>query len=336
MFITNHKSLKKTGFGIIAVSVLSAVISCSVKNNAAHFSDGNFSYAELSVKKGGKWEGKKYVGGTFENVTEITLPSTHTDHSYYIRYEGPGLENNQIAYRLYLDWRNATDIFGKKTNKLVLPDVGQDGFDSYHEDATWGQDILKSGKSLGIGSYGRYEKATNTVHPFKSVESTYAKVSNGKTESSVIIDYKGWKTLNNQIDLKSKLTIFPYDRFVKVDLSSSEEIDALCIGIVYFKDIPMNKATSKSGKWGYLSTYGKQTLTDRNDLLGMAVFYNVEDIQELTENKDNHLIVFKPKKKITYYFLGAWSDEPNGIKTKGEFTDDLNKKLELLDKNGKL
>lgn len=94
-----------------------------------------FSYAELSVKEGGKWEGNQYIGGTFKNVQELTLPEAHTDHSSYIRYEGIGLENNQVGYRLYLDWRNATDIFGKKVTGLVLPEVGQDGFESYHHDA---------------------------------------------------------------------------------------------------------------------------------------------------------------------------------------------------------
>lgn len=332
MFTRNQKTIRNLTVSL----VLSTTISCSVKNNTTHYTHENFSYAELSTKKHGKWEGKKYIGGTFENVSELALPSTHTDHSYYIRYEGPGLENNQIAYRLYLDWRNATDIFGKKVNTLVLPNVGQDGFDSYHQDASWGQDILKAGKSLGIGSYGRYDKNNNTVISFKTVKNTFAKITNRKTESSVTIHYKGWKTLDDEIDLKSKLTIFPYDRFVKVDLSGNKEIDALCTGIVYFKDIPMIKAVSKSGKWGYISTFGKQTLTGRNDLLGMSVIYKTEDSQKITENKDNHLIIFKPKKKITYYFLAAWSDEPNGIKTKGEFIDDLNKKLDHLDNNGKL
>ncbi|MGC4129160.1 MAG: DUF4861 family protein [Bergeyella sp.] len=334
MRLKNRKIIKRSiGFAVI----LSMIISCSVKKNTAHFTGGKFSYAELSVKKGGHWEGRKYIGGTFENVSELDLPKQHTDHSFDIRYEGPGLENNQIAYRLYLDWRNATDIFGKKVDSLVLPNVGQDGFDSYHEDADWGQDILKAGKSLGIGSYGRYEKSTSTVHPFKSVENTFTKIENSKTESSVSIYYKGWKMLNDNINLKSKLTIFPYDRFVKVDLSSSQNIDALCTGIVYFKDIPMTKSVSKSGKWAYISTYGKQTLTDRNDTLGMAIFYKVEDVQELTQNADNHLIIFKPTtKKLTYYFLGAWSDEPNGIKNKSEFLNDLNKKLDKLDKDGKL
>ena len=117
--------------------------------------------AFLGIKQGGEWvwvtknNGKQqyeYQGGEFKPVTELKVDTKHTDHSFDIQFEGPGWESDKIGYRLYLDWRNATDIFGKKTHKLVLDGVGLDGFDSYHEVSDWGVDVLKVGSSLGIGS----------------------------------------------------------------------------------------------------------------------------------------------------------------------------------------
>lgn len=84
------------------------------------------------------------------------MPDEHTDHSYYIRYEGPGWESDKVGYRYYLDWRKAIDVFGKKTGDMVLQQVGQDGFDSYHELQDWGMDVLKVGNSLGVGSLGLF------------------------------------------------------------------------------------------------------------------------------------------------------------------------------------
>ena len=117
------------------------------------------TYAEISIKEGGEWQGKKYVGDdfTFKNVEYLKAPDSLTDHSYYLRYEGPGWESSKVGYRLYFDWRNAIDIFGKKVDTMVLSKVGLDNYDSYHEESPWGQDILKAGKSLGIGSYGRFD-----------------------------------------------------------------------------------------------------------------------------------------------------------------------------------
>ena len=84
--------------------------------------------AEISQKTGGQWQDKKYVGGSFENVSSLTPPPQYTDHSEFIRYEGPGIESDKVAYRIYLDWRNGFDIFGNKTGKPILDQIGQDGY----------------------------------------------------------------------------------------------------------------------------------------------------------------------------------------------------------------
>jgi len=56
--------------------------------------------AEISHKEGGEWkphtktEGfQEYVGGSFKNVSKLTPPDHYTDHSNWIRYEGPGILN---------------------------------------------------------------------------------------------------------------------------------------------------------------------------------------------------------------------------------------------------
>ncbi len=334
------EKLKSNVFKLILAGAVFAAGSSFAQKNVIENIRKNpktpFSYAELSIKDGGKWEGNEYIGGTFKNVNQLQLPSEHTDHSYYIRYEGIGLENNQIAYRLYLDWRNATDIFGKKVNTLVLPEVGQDGFESYHHDATWGQDILKSGRTIGVGSYGRYDEQNDFVETFKTVKSTTAKVVNESDKSFATIDYKGWKTWGKAVDLQSKLTIFNKDRFVKVDLSLDQTLSGLCTGIVAFKDITMKEAVSKNKKWGYIATYGTQTLAKKEDNLGMVIFYPIESFDKYVKTKSTHTVVFKKTKNVSYYFMGAWSQEPNGIKTEEEFYKDLDKKLEILDNNNQL
>tara|TARA_R110000868_G_scaffold1650_5_gene13368 strand:- start:12693 stop:13706 length:1014 start_codon:yes stop_codon:yes gene_type:complete len=292
------------------------------------------TYAEISIKEGGEWVGRKYVGGDgFKNVQELEVPENHTDHSFFIRYEGPGWENNQIGYRIYLDWRNAIDIYGKKVDSLVLPYVGQDGFDSYHEPADWGQDILKAGKSMGIGGYGRL--VNDTVAHFRNVDNTHVKIENTDNSSTVHIDYKGWETGDKKIDLEATLSIFKQDRYTLATLTPSNAISGICTGIVKFKDIELKK---KEGiKWAYIATYGTQTLVSETDKLGMAIFYRIDEVAEQKEGINDHLVVFKPTTdKITYYLLGAWDQESNGIKDEESFILDLDKKLERLNTTNSL
>lgn len=290
------------------------------------------TYAEISIKEGGHWEGKEYMEGTFKNVKSVKVPQEHTDHSWYIRYEGPGWESNKVGYRLYLDWRNAIDIFGKVTDDMVLSDVGQDGFDSYHEMNDWGMDILKAGKGLGIGSLGRYINK-EVVH-FQEVDSTFAKVENTLENSSVNINYYGWKTANDKIDLSSKLTIAPNQRITKHTIQSSSAIPNICTGIVKH-GVDFFTKESENKKWGYIATYGVQTLVP--DKLGMAIFYEVASVEKVTEWDHDHLLIFNPTtEKVSYYFLGAWEQEKGGIKTKQEFLSYLDEKLNDLNTNHKL
>lgn len=290
------------------------------------------TYAELSIKEGGHWEGREYIDGTFKNVNELKVPVEHTDHSWFIRYEGPGWESNKVGYRLYLDWRNCIDIFGKVKDSMILSKVGQDGFDSYHEKSDWGMDILKAGKGLGIGAIGRY--TNKEVLHFNSVDSTFAKVGNDINKSTVIVDYYGWRTAEAKIDFKSVLTIAPDQRFTKHTIQASKEINGICTGIVkhgvnYFSKESTNK------KWGYIATYGVQTLVP--DKLGMAIFYEIETVAEVTEWEHDHLIVFKPStKEVPFYFLGAWEQEKDGIKTEEAFLAYLDQKLEELNSTNKL
>ncbi|MEZ4686403.1 MAG: hypothetical protein R3B47_10145 [Bacteroidia bacterium] len=47
--------------------------------------------AEISHKVNGQWNGREYEGGEFQNVDKLPVPPEHTDHSWFIRYEVPGL-----------------------------------------------------------------------------------------------------------------------------------------------------------------------------------------------------------------------------------------------------
>ena len=265
--------------------------------------------------------------GSFKNVAELHVPEEHTDHSWFIRYEGPGWESDLVGYRFYLDWRNATDIFGKKTSEMVLDKVGLDGFDSYHEPAAWGQDILKVGKSLGIGSIGTWKDGR--ALRVEETDSLYcAIVQDGLLESVVRTEYHGWKVGSTKTDLTSLLSIHAGSRLTKHEVSLSEALENLCTGIGKLEGAEM--LTGESEQWGYLATWGTQSLAEDN--LGMAVIFRKEDRIETTEDAFNYIVVLRPEdKQLSYYFLGAWEQEPGGIKSKDAFLHYLDGVIRELD-----
>ncbi|SMO50117.1 DUF4861 family protein [Gracilimonas mengyeensis] len=322
------------------LALMVAFASCTEKKKTTGESkpgdDTTAPYAEISIKEGGEWQDgdrghKEYIGGSFKNVDSMTVPEEHTDHTWYIRYEGPGWENQQVGYRLYLDWRNAIDIFGKKVDTLALPYVGREGFDSYHEMAGWGMDILKVGNALGIGGFGRY--VDGEVLHFNEVENTSVDIENSDDKASVNIHYEGWETAGTKVDLQSTLSIFPEGRHTKAEFTFSKPIEGFSTGIVDH-GLPLMK--SEGSNWGYIATYGAQTLVNDTDKLGMAVFYKLDEVSEVTTGEDDHLVVFNPAEKLSYYFLAAWEQEPNGITNQAAFENYLGDLLRELEEDGEL
>jgi hypothetical protein len=279
--------------------------------------------AELSYKKGGEWKNREYVGGSFQNTQFLRVPPEHKDHSWFIRYEGPGWESDKVGYRFYLDQRNATDVFGKVTREMVLQQVGQDGFDSYHEMQPWGMDVMKVGKSLGIGSIGSFVNG-EAIRVEKTDSVNCRILENGNVYSSILTNYYGWKVGNNKHDVRSRLKIHAGTRVTQQALTVANNIENVATGIVKDKAAVLIKKNGDGQHFGYIATYGNQSLNADN--LGLAVFFNPNDLIEITEDANSHIIKLKTSQgKLTYYFLSAWEKEPGGIKDQKEFESYLEK-----------
>lgn len=303
--------------------------------------------AELSTKVGGQWVAhtkqpdsafKEYVGGHFENVTSVSPPAYYTDHSNWLRYEGPGIESDKVGYRIYLDWRNGFDIFGKLTSEPVLQGVGLDGYESYHDKAAWGMDILKVGNSLGAGGFGLWHEDTlSLVNKTEGLTATIHQ--NGDLQSSFSIDYQGWQSAAGKQDLSAHFAMQGGSHLVKVKLDLTRALDAMAIGVVKHPDTHFVQGDMDiTGKaYSYIGSWGKQSLDGAN--LGMAVFFRRDYVDQITQDNKNYLAVVNPLGRPTqtnpqaheleYYFAAVWQPE-SGINTLEEFELYLKQQAERL------
>ncbi|WP_421876756.1 DUF4861 family protein [Marinoscillum sp.] len=291
--------------------------------------------AELSIKVGGQWTNKEYEGGEFKNVDYLRVPEQHTDHTYYIRYEGPGWESDKMAYRFYLDWRNGMDVFGKLTPEPVLQQVGQDGFDSYHELGDWGMDLLKVGSTLGVGSIGRY--ANDTLYRFKQTDSvTCAITENGLLKSEITTRYYGWSDGGTPTDLASVIGIEAGSALTSHKLTFSNPIDNFCTGIVANKG--EDYIDEVVGDYRILASFGNFSLN--NDNMGLAVILENNSLKDVKDGAGSHVALFRPDKEVVYHFMAVWEKGTSAIKSMDEFmvllraeANKLNQPLEVTVSN---
>jgi hypothetical protein len=285
--------------------------------------------AELSHRTGGTWKNREYIGGKFQNVKFIRVPPEHKDHSWFIRYEGPGWESDKVGYRFYLDQRNATDVFGKLNSDMTLQLVGQDNFDSYHELQPWGMDVMKVGKSLGIGSIGAIDKNGSVARVEKTDSVTCAISANGNVYSSIETNYYGWAVGQQKTNLKSGISIHAGTRLSHQELELDEAFADLCTGIVKDTTAVLIRNSGSKNAYGFLATYGKQSLN--NDELGLVVFFKPESFQGFTADEFSNIVRLKTlQNKIDYYFGAAWVREPGGIRDEKAFREYLQQTAEEL------
>lgn len=283
--------------------------------------------AELSHKFGGEFRDREYFDGHFENVDSLHVPAEHTDHSWFIRYEGPGWESDLVGYRFYLDWRNGIDVFGKKVKTPVLQDVGQDGFDSYHEPSDWGMDVLKVGKTLGLGSIATWED--DKARRVDVTDSLYTEITNnGPVYSSVFTRYSGWDLPSGKTDILANISIHSGTRLSRMYLESTNSIENLATGLIKDSKAEVLKSEGHLA-YSYLATYGPQSLAD--DKLGIAVIYPTAQLTQATEDELSLVLVFNSSsKKLSYYFLAAWEQEPGGITSQEDFKKYLDEEIVKL------
>ncbi|MFV0290890.1 MAG: DUF4861 family protein [Mangrovibacterium sp.] len=294
--------------------------------------------AEISQAQGGEWkwvtknngnEQWEYQGTTsWKNVNRLEVDEKHWDHGFDIRYEGPGWESDKVGYRFYLDWRNAVDVFGKRVNTPVLQNVGLDGFDSYHELADWGADIMKVGDALGIGSISHW--VSDHVRRVDSVDSHVCEIAvDGLLQSVVKTTYNGWSYDGGKTDLISELTINAGSYLSKCHISLSNPIDNIATGIIKMPNTEIIQG--ENGEWCYFGTFGVQSLN--KDELGLLVLYKKANLQSVTEDAKNHVIILTPENQgteVTYYFGAQWTLDASGIKTTEQLKAYADQQVALL------
>lgn len=327
--ITDIKGNQKAVFPIDKINSKSKMQFTFKKGDAVNYPKR--TYAELAHKIGGEFEGHKYEGGfSWVKPNNITVDGSFRDHAYYIKYEGPGWESDMTAYRFYLDQRNGIDVYGKKTPGIVLPAVGVDGYDNYHNMADWGMDILKVGKALGLGSIAIWdgEKAVRV----ESRDSAMCYIpADGKVRSQVMTKYYGWDANGTKCNLDALISIDAGNRASHMELLVDKKVDNLTTGIIKDKraDLILPENNSKKDKWSYIATFGKQSLN--SDMMGLVVFYRNDQLKEVTEDQLNHLVVLNPTDGyVEYYFMPTWELDWEPIKNADDFKACIEEMLDKL------
>lgn len=262
----------------------------------------------------------------YRAVQAFTVPASHEIGDGMMPYEGIGWENGTVGYRLYLDGRLVSDIFGKRVSEPVLANIGQYG--SYHDLAPWGMDVLKVGPSLGIGGLGMMRGGQPTQ--FGSVPELAATIDeSGGTAGRFTITGGGIDAGDGRKGaFAARYAILDGSPMTSVSVKSSSGMP-LATGIVMHDGVEFwQSPANAAGQWRYIATFGPQS--ENKDGLGMALFYRADQASYGGLANQTHFVAFTGA-DFEYGFLAAWERDPLGITDKAGFDALLQQELSKLE-----
>lgn len=279
----------------------------------------------------------------FETVKTDSRPADWKPQAMPMRYqlEGPGWENDKVAFRHYFDARNGKDVFGKTTDRMVIDEIGVPNTANadYHTLKDWGMDILKAGNSLGAGSWA-LKKGDEVIPMGQTDSSKYQVLSDGPVRAMIRLTHTGWKVGGKDRRVTEDISIWAgaYYYQNKVTITGTAPGEEFIVGVTNMKNPNPTAAENPAvGNFARLATHAKQS--ENNDMLGMAVlvpkaqFLGFDKFaKEATPINSSfyarlRLINNQP---ITYYFLAGWEKSNYKFATSGGFTEFVDQQAILL------
>lgn len=235
------------------------------------------------------------------NVTEISQT--------YFQFEGPGWENDVVAFRNYFDARNGMDIFGKCTSEMALDQCGLKDGPSYHTLSDWGMDILKVANSLGAGSLA-LETENGLYRVGDSCTGTFTLVCEGPLRSTFDLDFEGINIEGQTVALKHRVCIVAGKPWYKsiVSVQNTTGIK-LATGIVNLQSDTVYSASKEA--YSYMYTHDNQAYD--GEKLGMGIFALTPTMEAKTAPEEGEGITqtfytsFDINEEPTiFFFMAGW------------------------------
>ena len=266
----------------------------------------------------------------FKLVKNEIRPKAYIAQSMPLRYlmEGPGWENELVAFRSYFDSRNGKDIFGKITSDTVIGVIGRPGND-YHAFSTWGMDVLKVGKSLGAGAIAILDGG-KLYRLGQTDQATYQLLADGPCRSIISLTYNGWEVNGKTYSLTEEITIWAGKYWFESNLllKGNNEDAILVTGIVNMKGDKKIYSERNENGFSYLATYSSQS--ENLDKLGMALIIKNKKMESFEvapeEGKNDDVIKtnyvklpVKKGKSTSFKFVSGWEKSNPLFTTKDGF-----------------
>lgn len=223
-------------------------------------------------------------------------------------HHGAAFESELVAYRIYFNEKQTTDLYGKFHKGLELE---ESQFYPTGEQLKrgFGDDVIKVNSSCGAGTLRGWDDTQSTLIKPVAVRGQRI-LASGPVRTIVDAEVKGWQYQNKELNMINRYTLYAGHRDAQVDVLFDAPLDkeVFCTGVQNIT----GHADMFSDHNGLVASWGtdwpvNDTVKYKKETVGLATYIPKKYVVKETSDKENFLYTISAPGKSSFRYYTSFT-----------------------------
>lgn len=223
-------------------------------------------------------------------------------------HHGAAFESELVAYRIYFNEKQTTDLYGKFHKGLELE---ESQFYPTGEQLKrgFGDDVIKVNSSCGAGTLRGWDGTQSTLIKPVAVRGQRI-LASGPVRTIVDAEVKGWQYQNKELNMINRYTLYAGHRDAQVDVLFDAPLDkeVFCTGVQNIT----GHADMFSDHNGLVASWGtdwpvNDTVKYKKETVGLATYIPKKYVVKETSDKENFLYTISTPGKSSFRYYTSFT-----------------------------
>lgn len=223
-------------------------------------------------------------------------------------HHGVAFESELVAYRIYFNEKQTTDLYGKFHKGLELEESQFYPTDEQLKRG-FGDDVIKVNSSCGAGTLRGWDGTQSTLIKPVAVRGQRI-LASGPVRTIVDAEVKGWQYQNKELNMINRYTLYAGHRDAQVDVLFDAPLDkeVFCTGVQNIT----GHADMFSDHNGLVASWGtdwpvNDTVKYKKETVGLATYIPKKYVVKETSDKENFLYTISAPGKSSFRYYTSFT-----------------------------
>lgn len=223
-------------------------------------------------------------------------------------HHGAAFESELVAYRIYFNEKQTTDLYGKFHKALELEESQFYPTDEQLKRG-FGDDVIKVNSSCGAGTLRGWDGTQSTLIKPVAVRGQRI-LASGPVRTIVDAEVKGWQYQNKELNMINRYTLYAGHRDAQVDVLFDAPLDkeVFCTGVQNIT----GHADMFSDHNGLVASWGtdwpvNDTVKYKKETVGLATYIPKKYVVKETSDKENFLYTISVPGKSSFRYYTSFT-----------------------------